>query len=481
MQELRIFLFDLDPLSGLGNRLKEILESSVDPFIQLHHESAKTAAGATAFDRELFSAIQNYNPSLILLVLPSNKLDEINPSVQSLCAKLRQTPVMAVIEDVTMESMIGLLKSGVADFITPPFKTGDVLARVWRLVEQKQGDKQLSNVLKKKIGLKQLIGQAPAFLAEINKIELLSKCDARVLILGETGTGKEMFARAIHYLSPRADKSFVPVNCGAIPSELVENELFGHAEGAFTGASRSYPGLINEADGGTLLLDEIDCLPLAAQVKLLRFLQDKVYRQLGSARMREADVRVIAASNIDLGKAVTDGKFRQDLFYRLNIIPFTLPPLRERKEDIPLLAGYFLEKYAFEFNKSAQELSPEVLQKLLTHEWPGNVRELENVIERAVIFSVNATIQGIDIVLPCTGNASFQDTFRSAKSRVVEQFEKSYIQELLLLYKGNISNAAKAAHKNRRAFWELIRKYKIDVQRLTSRTSKKPGQTSAPL
>jgi two-component system, NtrC family, response regulator GlrR len=481
MQEIRIFLFDLDPLSGLRNRLKEILESSTDPFIQLQHESARTAAGATAFNRELFHAIQNYNPALIFLVLPASNLDEINPSVQSLCAKLRETPVMVVIEDVTLEGMIGLLKSGVADFITPPLKTGDVLARVWRLVEQRQGDKQLNNSLKKKIGLKQLIGQAPAFLAEINKIELLSKCDARVLILGETGTGKEMFARAIHYLSPRADKSFVPVNCGAIPAELVENELFGHAEGAFTGASRSYPGLINEADGGTLLLDEIDCLPLAAQVKLLRFLQDKAYRQLGSARMREADVRIIAASNIDLGKAAADGKFRQDLFYRLNIIPFTLPPLRERKEDIPLLARYFLDKYAFEFKKSPQELSPEVLQKLLTHEWPGNVRELENVIERAVILSMHAAIQGTDIILPCSGNASFQDTFRSAKSRVVAQFEKSYIQELLLVYKGNISNAAKAAHKNRRAFWELIRKYKIDVQSLTSRAAEKPGQISASL
>src|SRR6185503_17096456 len=197
---------------------------------------------------------------------------------------------------------------------------------------------------------RQLIGQSPVFLQQVQKISLIASCEANVLIVGETGTGKELYARAIHYGSARAGHPFMPVNCGAIPAELVENELFGHIRGAFTSASSLQVGLIEEANGGTLFLDEIDCLPVHAQVKLLRFLQEKEYRPLGSAKMRRANVRVIAASNLNLEDAVDTGKVRQDLFYRLNIISLTLPPLRDRREDIPLLARHFLGKYSREFD-----------------------------------------------------------------------------------------------------------------------------------
>jgi len=318
--------------------------------------------------------------------------------------------------------------------------------------------------LKERIGLKQMVGQDPAFLAEINKIPLVAGCDVSILILGETGTGKELCARAIHYLSPRAAKPFVPVNCGAIPTELVENELFGHMKGAFTGASQAYPGLIHEANGGTLFLDEIDCLPLPAQVKLLRFLQDKEYRQLGSTRVYYADVRIIVASNIDLTKALTEGKFRSDLYYRLNVISLTLPPLHNRKADIPLLARHFLDKYAAEFNRPAQDLSPGAYQKLLLHDWPGNIRELENVVERAVVFCQQTVIQASDILLPHAEAGEAGESFQAAKSRMIAQFEKNYIQDILRANRGNITKAAQASQKNRRAFWELIRKYKIEVR-----------------
>ena len=199
--------------------------------------------------------------------------------------------------------------------------------------------------------MKQLIGESLPFLDEIKKIPTVAKCDANVLIFGETGTGKELCARAIHYLSPRASKPFIPFNCGAIPTELMENELFGHVQGAFTGASTAQPGLIGAADSGTIFLDDIDCLPASSQAKLLRFLQEKEYRQLGSAKMFQADVRVIAATNSDLEAAVDEGKFRQDLYYRLNVIPLTLPALRDRRDDIPLLARHFINKYANEFQK----------------------------------------------------------------------------------------------------------------------------------
>jgi DNA-binding NtrC family response regulator len=319
--------------------------------------------------------------------------------------------------------------------------------------------------MKEKLGLKRLVGESPVFLGEINKIPVVANGDASVLISGETGTGKELCARAIHYLSRRSGKAFIAVNCGAIPVELLENELFGHAKGAFTGAGSSQDGLFREADGGTLFLDEIDCLPLAAQVKLLRFLQDKEYKMLGSTKICRADARIIAATNIDLENAAREGKFRSDLFYRLNVVPVALPPLRGRREDIPLLARHFLEKYAFEYEKDVFDFTAEAIRILLLHNWPGNVRELENVVERAVIFAMQKDIQYDEIVLSRSEPLWQQaPSFKEAKAVAVKEFETKYIHELLLAHCGNISKAAKAAQKNRRAFWELIRRHKIDVQ-----------------
>jgi DNA-binding NtrC family response regulator len=245
--------------------------------------------------------------------------------------------------------------------------------------------------------------------------------------------------------------------------ELVENELFGHERGAFTDAATAQGGLIHAAEGGTLFLDDVDCLPLLAQVKLLRFLQEKEYRRLGSIKTQQGDVRVIAATNLDLEEAVREGKLRQDLYYRLNIIPFVLPPLRERQEDIPLLARYFLAKYAPKFHKPVTDFSSDVMRMLVTYEWPGNVRELEHTIERAVVLSEQAVIRKADIVLPRLAVAAHQDSFQEAKAKVIAQFERTYIQGLLLAHKGNISKAAQAARKNRRAFWQLMRKHLLDA------------------
>ncbi len=324
--------------------------------------------------------------------------------------------------------------------------------------------KTLISKLKEELGLKQLVGDSPVFLKEIKKIPVMAKCDASVLISGETGTGKELCARAIHYLSPRSSKPFIPISCGAIPTELVENELFGHIRGAFTGADSLQPGLIHEADGGTLFLDEIDCLPFQVQVKLLRFLQEKEYRMLGSTKICRVDVRIIASTNINLEESVKQGRFRQDLFYRINIIPLLMPPLRDRKTDVPVLARHFLSKYALEFNKRVNDFTSEALQKLIVYDWPGNIRELENVIERAVVFSKQMVIESDDVVLPRSEAVASAESFKSAKAKTIAQFEKDYIQGLLLANQGNITQAAKAAEKNRRAFWELMRKHKIDVQ-----------------
>src|SRR5262249_7714753 len=237
---------------------------------------------------------------------------------------------------------------------------------------------------KEKYQLESLVGESDGLMRSICKVPNLARSDATVLILGETGTGKELFARAIHYLSSRRRESFVAVNCGAIPDHLFENEFFGHMKGAFTDAFTSEKGLLGEANGGTLFLDEVDALSPSAQVKLLRFLQDREYRVLGSAKSLLADVRVIGATNTDLRQRVAAELFRQDLYQRLNILHLSLSPLRERLEDVPHLATHFLRIYGEKYASPPMRLSSSALQKLISHSWPGNVRELETVIHRAV-------------------------------------------------------------------------------------------------
>ena len=250
------------------------------------------------------------------------------------------------------------------------------------------------------------------------------------------------------------------MNCGSLPAELLENELFGHERSAYTGAFTTSPGLVGEAEGGTLFLDEIDSLPLLAQAKLLRFLQDGEYRPLGSSKVRHSDVRIIAASNADLKAAVEGGRLRRDLYYRLNIVPLRIPSLAERRDDVPLLAAHFLEHYVARFDKPGMELAADAVEVLTAYDWPGNVRELEHVLARAVVLSSHRVLHGADLDLPVRARPH---SFREAKARVVAQFERDYIRDLLVSHSGNISRAAAAAGKNRRAFWELIRKHAIDA------------------
>jgi DNA-binding NtrC family response regulator len=329
-------------------------------------------------------------------------------------------------------------------------------------------ERRLARRLKEKVGLRSLVGESPAFVAEIGKIPRVARCDVGVLISGETGTGKELVARAIHYLSRRSKGPFVPVNCGAIPVDLVENELFGHERSAYTGADSARSGLLEEADGGTLFLDEVDSLAPVAQVKLLRFLQDKELRRLGSTKVRRSDLRVIAATNADVETALEGGRLRRDLYYRLNVVPLTLPPLRRRPEDVPLLARHFLARYGAELGRPDAELSDEAMHALSVHDWPGNVRELEHVIQRALVLSPPGTIGPGEALLSENGDRGRPTSFKDAKARVVARFEKGYLERALAAHGGNISRAARSAEKHRRAFFELIRKHGIDVARFRS-------------
>jgi DNA-binding NtrC family response regulator len=464
MKPSTILLLDFHPTSNLSAVLCQILEPSFCVSAHVWSESAASIESVLA-GQQLPELVAQQEPAVAIIIMARALLKHAEELFRVLKNGRPALPIIAVPKDCEPDEMLALLRYGAVDFITPPLKAADVLARIWRLLEQSRREETLALQLKEKLGLRQLVGESPAFLREVRKFPLVAKCDASVLISGETGTGKEVCARAIHYLSPRARKPFIPVNCGAIPTELVENELFGHERGAYTGASSTQLGLIHEANGGTLFLDEIDSLPLLAQVKLLRFLQEKEYRPLGATKMCKADVRIIAASNSDFEAAVAAGRIRRDLYYRLNVVLLTLPPLRERPEDIALLARHFLAKYTLEFEKEPAALSAAALHKLQFYEWPGNVRELENTIERAVMLCESQEVGDAEIVLPLPATHVVQQSFQEAKAKVVSQFEKSYIQRLLIAHQGNITRAAQTACKDRRAFWHLIRKHKIDVRR----------------
>jgi DNA-binding NtrC family response regulator len=309
-----------------------------------------------------------------------------------------------------------------------------------------------------------LIGRSPAFLRQLSLVARYATCDATVLIEGETGTGKELVARAIHYLSRRRGLPFVALNCGALPDGLVESELFGHFRGAFTDAKETRPGLVAQARGGTLFLDEVEAMSPHAQVALLRFLQDKEYRPVGGAVVKDANVRILASSNADLKDMVQRGAFRSDLLYRLDVLPLHLPPLRERDGDVMLLAEAFVERLNQESGAPPKTLHASAATLLNARTWPGNVRELENVIQRQFVLSPGPIIDFTDNETPSGQRAerTGPEPFSVAKARAVAQFERAYVSALLAETSGNLSVAARLAGKDRSDIGRLVRKHGVD-------------------
>lgn len=316
-----------------------------------------------------------------------------------------------------------------------------------------------------------LVGESPRFIKTLKIIKKVARCNAPVLIEGETGTGKEIAARAVHYLGARQDFPFIPVNCGALPDNLIENELFGHVKGAYTDAKSNQTGLIAQAEGGTFFLDEINSLSTKGQVALLRFLQDQQYMPLGGDVIKKANVRIIVSTNMRLEKMVESGSFRSDLFFRLNILSINMPPLRERCEDVELLAEHFLRQYCLQYRQSNKRLNARSLQWLKNRDWPGNVRELENMIHRVFLFTEGETIRlgsSYDLVhdeyleMSDLNHESTLDMgFNQAKANAIESFEQSYLRQLMSQSQGNISLAAKRTGKERRALGKLLKKHGI--------------------
>lgn len=375
-------------------------------------------------------------------------------------------PVIILTAHGTIANAVEAMKKGAYSYLTKPYKPDELLLHVKKALEKQRLTKEIANLrtlLEERFQIKNIIGRSPKMEEIFCQVERAARTEATIAIYGESGTGKELIAKTIHLQSPRANGPFVPINCGALPEGLLENELFGHIKGAYTDARESKEGLFAQADGGTIFLDEIGDTTPPLQVKLLRVLQEKEFKPLGGDRSVKVNVRVIVASNKNLKKAVEKGEFREELFYRVHVVPIYLPPLRERKEDIPLLADHFLRKYNQEMAKDIRGFTPAAMQKMMLYHWPGNIRELENTIERAVVLTTHDLME-VEDFFPLVAypekiaDKPDKDGIHSYKE-TKEEFEKEYLVQLLRQTRGNVSQAAKLAKRYRGDLYRLMKKY----------------------
>ncbi|HEU5453648.1 MAG TPA: sigma-54 dependent transcriptional regulator [Terriglobales bacterium] len=405
-------------------------------------------------------------PPYLLIILVAEATDAAERVLPALrAARSVSTPLLAVLSPAASQEVRDVACAVADDFVFLPLRDEDFQRRVRRLLGP-QGFEAgaVGERLLTEFGIGQLVGEDPEFVRVVQRIPMMGRSRAPVMICGETGTGKEIYARALHAAGARRDGPFIPVDCAAVPDSLIENELFGHMRGAFTDAHADRKGLIALAEGGTLFLDEIDSLSLMAQAKLLRLLQERSYRPLGSERMMGADVRVIAATNRRLEDWVAEKRFRSDLYFRLNVLRVQLPPLRERPGDLEILATYLLRQICAEAGVGERRLNPSVLRKLRAHDWPGNVRELFNVLQRALVYAGEGTILPSHIEVGEAAPAGEQEqSFARRKAQAVAHFERAYIEELLRKHGGNITRAAGEAGKERRAFGRLVKKYGLSA------------------
>ena len=385
-----------------------------------------------------------------------------------------QTEVVILTAFGTINSAVEAVKKGATDYLTKPVdfdRLSAVLRRVVELRRLRAENRALRQQIAAERKSEELIGNSPAMSQVLETICTVAASDATVLIRGESGTGKELVARAIHRLSPRAGRPLVKVNCAAIPEALLEDELFGHERGAFTGAHAQRKGRFELAHGGTIFLDEIAEMSPALQAKLLRVLQEREFERVGGSDTILVDVRVIASTNRDIEKAVREGNFREDLYYRVNVVPIHLPPLRERREDIPVLANHFLQRYAARNRKPIKALSRRALDKLIAYNWPGNVRELENCIERACVLATGEVLDADDLVLNPQLAGSDHDAIASqliGEDFSLEGFERELIEASLRKTGGNQSRAAQLLGLSRRTLQYRIEKYGIKVEKDTA-------------
>ncbi|MGC4114304.1 MAG: sigma-54 dependent transcriptional regulator [Myxococcales bacterium] len=392
--------------------------------------------------------------------------------LEAVKAKAPDTEVVMMTAFASVSSAVEAIRQGAYDYLQKPFDPDAAALVIGRAVERKRLKEQAANLrreLQGVHGFHSLVGKSAKMREVYKLLEQAARLDITVLLTGETGTGKELAAKAIHYQSARSARRFVAVNCGALPAELVESELFGHARGAFTGAVGAKAGLFEEAQGGTLFLDEVGDLPLAVQVKLNRALQEKEIRRVGENAAIPVDVRLVAATHRDLKAEAKAGRFREDLFYRLHVFPVMLPPLRERREDIPMLAAHFLEKFAKEHKRPIDGVEPEALRALTGHPWPGNVRELENALERAVAVcdagKIGVACLPADVVQEQQGSLPadvlLKLPYREAVDLARDRVSRDYLTALMREMGGNVTKASERAGMERESLHRLLKRYGV--------------------
>jgi DNA-binding NtrC family response regulator len=423
---------------------EEAIRESLDTLLTLEGFSISTAVDGPS-GMELLSR-NEYDLLLLDLALPGQSGIDLLPRIVEMQPNL---PVIMITAYGTVGNVVDAIRAGAENFVQKPWDNEKLLADIRAAVARHRAEEevvQLKRTLKQRYNFENIVGKSEPMLRLFDLIAQVAPSRSTVLIQGESGTGKELIAKAIHANSPRRDRPFVPVNTGAVPSELLESTLFGHVKGAFTSAVTAKKGLFEVANGGTLFLDEIGTMGMDMQAKILRVLQDRRFMHLGGVQEIQVDVRIIAATNVNLQEAVREGRFREDLFYRLNVISLELPPLRSRREDIPLLAAHFLKFYAQENGTEDRSLSPEAMRIIMDYEWPGNVRELENAMERGVVLSTSRTISPDLLPTQLTGStysASLLDHQPNASLfDLMEEIERRIISDRLERCHWNQTDAA---------------------------------------
>ncbi len=413
-------------------------------------------------------AVEEFVAGRYDLVITDIKMPEMSgiEVLQKIKEKDPSVPVIVITAHATVDMSISAMRKGAYDMVTKPFEPDELLFRVknaLRLNLLASENQSLREELEGRFKFDRIIGTSEKLRAVLDKVEKLAVRDTSVLITGESGTGKELIAQAVHYNSPRKEGRFVAINCGALPESVLESELFGYKKGAFTGATEDKEGLLKAADSGTLFLDEVGNLPMNVQKTLLRFLQEQEFRRIGDTHTTKVDVRILSATNADLRDAVKAGTFREDLYYRLNVVNIHLPPLRERKPDIALLADHFIREQNERFGTRVKGLSPEALEVASEFSWPGNIRQLRNAIEGALAMESGEYItlptlaQFIEIDEAQPRERGSEEDYSSA----LAQFETSYLKELLRKAQGNVEEAARLAGMNMATIYRKLKKYHI--------------------
>jgi DNA-binding NtrC family response regulator len=419
-------------------------------------------------------AVEEFTPSSWDLVISDIKMPGMSglEVLQAIKSKQHDIPVIMITAYATVEMSIQALRKGAYDMLTKPFEPDELVYRVKNALQQRQlleENRELRAELEEKFRFENIIGASEGLKSVLERVAKVAVRDSSILVTGESGTGKELIAQAIHYNSPRREKKFVAINCGALPENLLESELFGYKKGAFTGANESRCGLLETANGGTLFLDEAGNLPMNVQKTLLRFLQEKEFHRLGDTTPTRVDVRILSATNSDLKDAIKSGAFREDLYYRLNVVTIHLPPLRDRRSDIPLLAAHFVQHQNLKFNTAIKGFESEAMKVLNAYEWPGNIRQLKNVIEACMAVEAGEHISRETLLQFIEADQSSSTVAPTAEqidqnvpyTAALEHFEADLLRGLLKRHGGNIDSAAREAGMNVVTMYRKIKKFSI--------------------